>query len=262
LIATTCCPQYTIRLDVQRFYLSRSQKRVLRRMNDFLLKDIRPKERPEKTEDAIKKKDLLTDDTQCTRRGFTDFLTDSPLFSDEGSAENKSVALGTYHQQYYLDGQLIAVGVVDILPRCLSSKYLFHDPQYKFLMLGTYTALSGCFMFAEEFVSQTSNRAFSIFFLINHKFCPQIFVHFREIAFVRELMKERPELHYYYMGYYIHSCAKMRYKGRFHPSDLSVILYGNLLKKRGFTEKETYMDDYAHIVGPLAQDILLYRVPK
>ncbi|VDK31142.1 unnamed protein product [Gongylonema pulchrum] len=122
-------------------------------------------------------------DTQCTRRGFTDFLTDSPLFSDEEGAENKSVALGTYHQQYYLDGQLIAVGVVDILPRCLSSKYLFHDPQYKFLMLGTYTAL-------------------------------------REIAFVRELMKERPELHYYYMGYYIHSCAKMRYKGRFHPSDL------------------------------------------
>jgi arginine-tRNA-protein transferase len=43
---------------------------------------------------------------------------------------------------------------------------------------------------------------------------------FREIAFVRELSVSRPELHHYYMGYYIHSCRKMRYKGGFYPSEL------------------------------------------
>lgn len=53
----------------------------------------------------------------------------------------QSIALGSYHQQYYLDGHLIAVGVVDILPRCLSAKYLYYDPDYEFLTLGTYTAL-------------------------------------------------------------------------------------------------------------------------
>lgn len=45
-------------------------------------------------------------------------------------------------------------------------------------------------------------------------------MNFREIAFTRELGKERPQLHYYYMGFYIHSCQKMRYKQRFCPSDL------------------------------------------
>jgi len=29
-----------------------------------------------------------------------------------------------------------------------------------------------------------------------------------------------PDLKYYYMGYYIHSCSKMRYKARFRPSYL------------------------------------------
>ena len=33
------------------------------------------------------------------------------------------------------------VGVVDILPHSLSAKYLFYDPDYAFLSLGTYTAL-------------------------------------------------------------------------------------------------------------------------
>ncbi|VDO67939.1 unnamed protein product [Schistosoma mattheei] len=49
---------------------------------------------------------------------------------------------GSYHQQYWLDGEkLIAVGVIDLLPRCLSSVYVFYDPNYSFLHLGTYTAL-------------------------------------------------------------------------------------------------------------------------
>ena len=29
-----------------------------------------------------------------------------------------------------------------------------------------------------------------------------------------------PALHYYYMGFYIHSCHKMRYKADYQPSDL------------------------------------------
>lgn len=38
-------------------------------------------------------------------------------------------------------GKLVAVGVVDILPRCLSSVYLFWDPDYRHLALGKLTAL-------------------------------------------------------------------------------------------------------------------------
>ena len=48
---------------------------------------------------------------------------------------------GSFHQQYWLDGKLIAVGVIDILPKCVSSVYLFYDPDYRNLTLGTYGAL-------------------------------------------------------------------------------------------------------------------------
>lgn len=36
---------------------------------------------------------------------------------------------------------MIAVGVIDLLPSCLSSVYFFYDPDYSFLSLGTYAAL-------------------------------------------------------------------------------------------------------------------------
>lgn len=48
---------------------------------------------------------------------------------------------GSFHQHYLLDGQIIAVGVIDILPSCMSSVYLYYDPDYDFLSLGTYSAL-------------------------------------------------------------------------------------------------------------------------
>ena len=40
-----------------------------------------------------------------------------------------------------MDDKLIAVGVVDILPKCVSSVYLYYDPDYGFLSLGIYSAL-------------------------------------------------------------------------------------------------------------------------
>ncbi|XP_011898540.1 PREDICTED: arginyl-tRNA--protein transferase 1 isoform X3 [Cercocebus atys] len=48
---------------------------------------------------------------------------------------------GSFHQQYWLDGKIIAVGVIDILPNCVSSVYLYYDPDYSFLSLGVYSAL-------------------------------------------------------------------------------------------------------------------------
>lgn len=90
---------------------------------------------------------------------------------------------GSFHQQYYLDDKLIAVGVIDILPQCVSSVYFFYDPDYSFLSLGTYGAL-------------------------------------KEVQFTQQLRRESSKLSNYYMGFYIHSCPKMRYKGKMHPSYL------------------------------------------
>uniref|UniRef100_A0A8D0BEI7 Arginyl-tRNA--protein transferase 1 n=1 Tax=Salvator merianae TaxID=96440 RepID=A0A8D0BEI7_SALMN len=112
---------------------------------------------------------------------------DSPFECDEHQAEDLSsgpdCGYGSFHQQYWLDGKIIAVGVIDILPKCVSSVYLYYDPDYSSLSLGVYSAL-------------------------------------REIAFTRKLHEKAPDLSYYYMGFYIHSCPKMRYKGHYRPSDL------------------------------------------
>ncbi|XP_073813649.1 arginyltransferase 1 isoform X2 [Musca autumnalis] len=110
------------------------------------------------------------------------FLYKSPLKLSKPS-DGPPSGYGSFHQQYYLDDKLIAVAVIDILPYCVSSVYFFYDPDYNFLSLGTYSSL-------------------------------------REIELVQELSKTVPNLKYYYMGFYIHSCQKMRYKGKLSGSYL------------------------------------------
>uniref|UniRef100_A0A667XMP8 Arginyl-tRNA--protein transferase 1 n=1 Tax=Myripristis murdjan TaxID=586833 RepID=A0A667XMP8_9TELE len=117
-----------------------------------------------------------------TESQFRRFLCDSPLEA-EFSPDGPEVGYGSFHQQYWLDGRIVAVGVIDILPNCVSSVYLYYHPEFASLSLGSYSAL-------------------------------------REIAFTRQLQKQSPKLCYYYLGFYIHSCPKMRYKGQYQPSDL------------------------------------------
>ncbi|KAG7260188.1 hypothetical protein CRUP_027323 [Coryphaenoides rupestris] len=52
------------------------------------------------------------------------------------------VGYGSFHQQYWLGGRLVAVGVVDILPTCVSSVYLYYHPEFAALSLGSYSVLS------------------------------------------------------------------------------------------------------------------------
>ncbi|KAF5453663.1 hypothetical protein F2P56_028552 [Juglans regia] len=122
---------------------------------------------------------------RVTESSYCNFLVDTPLVfvPPTGDGTVPQCGFGSFHQQYVIDGRLVAVGVIDILPRCLSSKYLFWDPDFASLSLGKYTAL-------------------------------------QEIGWVRENQVHCPTLQYYYLGYYIHSCSKMRYKAAYHPSEL------------------------------------------
>ncbi|XP_026816887.1 arginyl-tRNA--protein transferase 1 isoform X2 [Rhopalosiphum maidis] len=119
---------------------------------------------------------------RCSREQFIRFLVDSPLKAEKSNHPDHP-GYGSFHQQYWLGDKLIAVGVIDILPKCVSSVYLFYDPDYHHMVLGTYSSL-------------------------------------REICLVRQLHNMSPDLKYYYMGYYIHSCPKMRYKAKIRPSYL------------------------------------------
>ncbi|KAJ3236567.1 Arginyl-tRNA--protein transferase 1 [Chytriomyces hyalinus] len=93
---------------------------------------------------------------------------------------------GTFHQKYYLNDELIAVSVLDILPHSVSAVYFMYDPSVpgvSTMSMGVYSAL-------------------------------------RECAMTKQFAQMIKGLQYYYMGYYIHSCPKMRYKAQFKPSEL------------------------------------------
>ncbi|XP_031849457.1 arginyltransferase 1 isoform X2 [Nomia melanderi] len=119
---------------------------------------------------------------ECDKELFLYFFVRHPL--EQWTAEHgPPCGYGAFHEQYWLDNELIAVGVIDILPSCVSSVYFFYDPAYSFLSLGTFSSL-------------------------------------REVYLTRQLNKTAKDLQYYYMGFYIHSCPKMRYKARLKPSKL------------------------------------------
>lgn len=117
---------------------------------------------------------------------------------------------GSFHQQYRVDGRLVAVGVVDVLPLCLSSKYFFWEPSLRALALGKLSAL-------------------------------------REIDWVREASAHCPTLRHHYMGYYIHTCPKMRYKAEYKPSELKCPVSGRWV---GFDDGARKVLDTG-VFGPL-----------
>ncbi|KAI0796566.1 arginine-tRNA-protein transferase [Abortiporus biennis] len=245
----SCCPQYTIKLDALKFRPSKSQRKLLNRFNRFIVHgdghDV-DNQMDGSTKPSSKKKaggkasskapafDLVTaihasesktlDGMETAHKfevtlepsSFTDekfnlfksyqfhihheqekkpssfsrFLVKSPLHHEpipysRQPPEHLPKEYGSYHQMYRLDGQLIAMGVIDILPGCVSSVYFIYEQEWDKLSLGKISAL-------------------------------------RETSLAREIHDAGVEsVKYLYMGFYIHSCPKMRYKGDYGPSYLT-----------------------------------------
>ena len=80
---------------------------------------------------------------ECDIQTYAGFLCDSPLVYEKKAGSD--LIFGSYHQQYLVDGAIVCVGVLDILPGCVSSVYLYYDPdwwgQAPHLSPGTYSAL-------------------------------------------------------------------------------------------------------------------------
>ncbi|KAG6009794.1 hypothetical protein E4U21_001224 [Claviceps maximensis] len=228
--ARSCCPHYTIRLDSSLFKPSRDQRQTVNRFSKFVRGDAYIKEAARlypKTREDVRRRDnefsfidriheaeydrlrtppepahkfvvTLELDTfteekyqvfdnyqrvvhgdppqKRTREGFIRFLCNSPLrrelLVEQGQREKR---LGSYHQCYRLDGVLVAIGVLDLLPNCISSVYfLYHE---------------------------------SI-----HKHAPGKLSALHEIALAIEGGHR-----WWYSGYYIHNCPKMKYKVNYSP---------------------------------------------
>lgn len=226
----SCCPHYTIRLDSAEFKPSRDQRQTINRFNAFVLGDEyakeasrrypRTKEQSQKrnnefdlveriheaeyeqlktppepahklevtleADDFTEEKFAVFDNYQRvihkeapgerTPKSFARFLCSSPLRRHtETRPDGTKKRLGSYHQCYRLDGKLVAVGVLDLLPQCVSSVYFLYDESI-------------------------------------HKFSPGKLGALHEIALARE-----EGYRWWYPGYYIHSCPKMRYKMDYAP---------------------------------------------
>jgi len=115
-------------------------------------------------------------ESKISPHGFRRFLCDSPLrretFRDETGRERP---LGSFHQCYRLDGKLVAIGVLDLLPDCVSAVYFLYHESVHGYSLGKVGAV-------------------------------------REITLALE-----HGYRWWYSGYYIHSCPKMRYKIDYSP---------------------------------------------
>ena len=111
-----------------------------------------------------------------TRTSFTRFLCSSPLRRHTMlGPDGKERKLGSFHQCYRLDGKLVAIGVLDLLPDCVSSVYFLYDQSIHTHLPGKLGAL-------------------------------------HEIALAYE-----EGYRWWYPGFYIHSCPKMRYKIDYAP---------------------------------------------
>jgi len=91
---------------------------------------------------------------------------------------------GTYDLIHKINGKIIAIGILDIMPESVSSVYLYYDTDYSFLNIGVFTAL-------------------------------------KEIEYTLFLQKYLSKsIKYYVMGFYIYDCQKMKYKGEYFPSEI------------------------------------------
>ncbi|KIW14056.1 hypothetical protein PV08_06837 [Exophiala spinifera] len=236
-LVRSCCPHYTIRLKASEYKPVKDHRQAINRFNAFILGPeykrqaarLCPQNREEKRKNRDKfdllsavhraeynlvqrpvnkktgkpiepahKFEVNLEGDSCTKekydvffryqmqihkdppsrwkeKDFTRFLC-SGLDRKILKVNGRTLKLGSYHQCYRLDGKLVAVAVLDLLPHAVSSVYLFYDPDYQQWDFGKLSAL-------------------------------------REIAMAVESGYE-----YYYMGYYIHSCVKMRYKVNFRPT--------------------------------------------
>jgi arginyl-tRNA---protein transferase len=242
----SCCPHYTIRLDSHEFKPSRTQRQTINRFNKFVLGEeytkeaarLHPKTKEEaklrdnefalvdrvheaeydrvklppepahqlvvtlETDEFTEEKYQVYDNYQRmvhhdapedrTRRQFTRFLCSSPLRRQVMVGQDgRSRRLGSYHQCYRLDGKLVAIGVLDLLPDCVSSVYFLYDESI-------------------------------------HKHTPGKLGALYEIALALE-----DGYRWWYPGFYIHSCPKMRYKIDYMPQyilDPEALVWDKLTK--------------------------------
>jgi arginine-tRNA-protein transferase len=126
-----CAACEAIRVDVNEFRPSKTQRRILRRGDAALEIEIGP---PVVSEEKVAlynahkiARGLLVSDGLIDATGYEQFLVES--------------CADTIELRYRLAGRLIGVAIADRAADALSAVYCFYDPEHAALNLGTYSIL-------------------------------------------------------------------------------------------------------------------------
>ncbi|VVC92115.1 unnamed protein product, partial [Leptidea sinapis] len=224
-----CCPMYTIRCRALEFKATKSQKKVLKRFNKYLMgeEEVLGKSNRKLSESSDDMKldycgggDEFVESKQKPQelniylRDGTENLNESSSSGDVGPSSSHDLSLTT---------ESINKG-----PMCASSSKELSASTTKEIKKGSgpdptkmpcrkakdirkerkleKLKAQGKDITILESKANTNEKDFELFI--------------KELPAETKHRLESADLKYYYMGYYIHSCPKMRYKGRFSPSDL------------------------------------------
>jgi arginyl-tRNA--protein-N-Asp/Glu arginylyltransferase len=123
----------SIRVDVERFAASKSQRRCLKRNADIEI----VVQRPSVTQMHIDLYNAWHADME-SRSGWNHRDTTAEEYE-------QSFLIGpwsfNFESLYFQQGRLVGVGLIDILPTALSSIYFYHDPAWRDSGPGTFTIL-------------------------------------------------------------------------------------------------------------------------
>lgn len=125
-----CVP---IRVDVQHFKPSKSQRKIARRNQHIQVSF----HEPGLTQQHINLYNLWHDD-MTDRRGWSPQQTDPQDYA-QGFLRGYFPSL--HELRYFADGELVGVGLIDVLPLSLSSAYFYHAPDWRQLGPGTFSLL-------------------------------------------------------------------------------------------------------------------------
>lgn len=121
-----------LRIDVGRFRISRSQRRVKRRGQQVLVVEVGPvivdQQRVEMFNRHRNERGLRGQDGDVDRDGYEGFLADS--------------CGDTFEIRYRKVGRLVGVAVCDLAADALSAVYCFFDPDESRLSVGVYSVLT------------------------------------------------------------------------------------------------------------------------
>jgi leucyl-tRNA---protein transferase len=129
----SCRKCRSLRVDVARFTPSKSQRRAIRKNADVEWELAAPAA----TADHVRLYNAWHADMHV-RRGWRDDRITVEDYRDVFLAGRWSFAREI---RYVRRGQLIGVGLVDVLPSALSSVYFFHDPAWRTAAPGTFSIL-------------------------------------------------------------------------------------------------------------------------